>query len=81
MSSLTILLVALGVTFALLVAGGIAGRTKKDNLEGWLVDHRNDRPGSQHDRICGSKPGDLCLPRCNDTTIIHDTEGDRSGNG
>lgn len=42
---------------------------------------RNDRPGSQHDRICGSKPGDLCLPRCNDTTIVHDTEGDRSGNG
>lgn len=40
MSSLTILLVALGVTFTLLVAGGIAGRTKKDNLEGWLVDHR-----------------------------------------
>lgn len=40
MSSLTILLLALGVTFVLLVAGALAGRTKNDNLEGWLVDHR-----------------------------------------
>lgn len=40
MSTLIILLVALGATFVILVLGGVAGRTRNDNLEGWLVHHR-----------------------------------------
>jgi solute:Na+ symporter, SSS family len=39
-SQLTILLVGLALTFVILAIGGYAGRTKNDNLEGWLVHHR-----------------------------------------
>ena len=40
MSALAVLLVSLGLTFLILVLGAAAGRSKNDNLEGWLVHHR-----------------------------------------
>jgi solute:Na+ symporter, SSS family len=39
-SALAVLLVALGLTFLILVIGGLAGRSKNDSLAGWLVHHR-----------------------------------------
>ncbi|WP_255950198.1 sodium:solute symporter family protein [Streptomyces odontomachi] len=44
MSPLVLLLVGIGLTFVILVIGALAGRTKNDNLEGWLVHHRGMGP-------------------------------------